>query len=181
MPPPLVTIRPAVAADYDALCNLWRELDEHHRAARPELFRVPEGPRRERAWALELIAGPESAILVAEASDGALVGLAALKIEQPPALPVRVVRRHVELHNLVVAAGTRRSGVAGALVAEAVRWTAARGVEELELTVHEFNRTALAFYEDAGFQTSRRRLSLSVPPIAAAPAAHAVGEALSPC
>ena len=181
MPPPLVTIRPAVPADYDALCGLWRQLDEHHRRARPDLFKPPEGPRRARDWATEQIEGPGKSILVAQAAHGRLAGMASLRIETPEALPVRIVRRHVELHNLVVGSAFRRRGVAGELVQAAARWTAAQGLGELELTVHEFNPTALEFYAAAGFRTIRRRLSLPVEPIAQRPGVHAVGAEQHPC
>ena len=54
---PSFQIRTAAAGDYDALCALWTELDEHHRAARPDLFRRPSVPSvssgrslRSRTW-----------------------------------------------------------------------------------------------------------------------------------
>ena len=181
MPPPPLILRPAAEADYHALCGLWRELDEHHRHARPDLFRLPAGPRRERGWVLEQIAGPASVILVAQAAGGRLAGMACLKVEQPPELPVRIVRRHVELHNLVVARTFRRHGVGARLIEAAARWAAAQGVASLELTVHEFNRTALDFYEAAGFQTVRRRLSLPAQSIVHTAAVDAVGSERSPC
>jgi ribosomal protein S18 acetylase RimI-like enzyme len=159
--PPLL-IRPAVEADYEALCALWAELDEHHRRARPELFRVPEGARRARDWFAATATGPESAVLVAE-DAGRLVGLTVLAVQTPPEQPVRRVRPHVELENLVVARAFRRRGVARRLIQAAALWTRERGLNELELTVHEFNATARAFYEAAGFMTARRRMSLPVP------------------
>ena len=181
MPPPPLLIRPAVADDYDSLCDLWRELDEHHRRARPHLFRRPEGPQRARDWALEQIAGPEGVIIVAQAGDGRLAGMANLRMEEPPEHPVRINRKHVRLHNLVVASAFRRRGVAARLIDEAARWAADRGVETLELTVYEFNRAALEFYEAAGFRTVRRQLSMPTQTRVNTPAAHAVGCGRSPC
>ena len=159
---PPTTIRPANPHDYEALCALWTELDEHHRAGRLNLFRIPEGPRREREWALDLVRGPDSTILVAEATGGALAGLAALRVETPTPLPIRITQPFVEVHNLVVTAAFRRTGLAKRLILEAVRWAAARGLGELELTVHEFNTDARAFYDAAGFSTIRRRMRLPV-------------------
>ena len=181
MPPPLVTIRPAVAADYDALCGLWRELDEHHRRARPDLFRPLQGAGRDRDWALAQIEGDDRIVLVAETADGRLAGLANLRIETPEPMTVRIVRRHVQLHNLVVGSAFRRLGVARELVRAAARWTAAHNLGELELTVLEFNATALKFYAATGFRTIRRRLTLPVEPAAKRPDAPAVGAERHPC
>ena len=181
MPPPPVTIRPAVAEDYDALCELWLELDEHHRRQRPELFRPPQGAGRDRDWALAQIDGDDRIVLVAQAADGQLAGLAYLRIETPEQMTVRIVRRHVQLDNLVVGSAFRRRGVARELVRAAARWTAAQDLSELELTVLEFNATALEFYAAAGFRTIRRRLSLPVGPAAKRPDARAVGAERHPC
>lgn len=162
MTTPLFRIRPAGPDDYEALCGLWRELDEHHRRARPDLFRVPEGARRDHGWFLEQIHGPESAILVAQSRSGRLAGMALVKVERPPELPVRIVRPHAEVHNLVVAHRFRRQGVAARLMEACSAWARERGLSEIELTVHEFNASALAFYAAAGFETARRRMRLAL-------------------
>jgi ribosomal protein S18 acetylase RimI-like enzyme len=159
---PPFQIRTADVEDYEALCALWTELDEHHREARPDLFRRPAGARRERDWVAQLIGGQDSAILVAEAPRRELAGMATLNVVTPPELPVRIVRPFVEIENLVVAAAFRRQGVAGLLIAEAGRWASGRGLSDIELNVHEFNAGALAFYEAAGFTTARRRMRLPV-------------------
>jgi len=174
MKPPDISIRPAVAADYPALCRLWEELDEHHRLARPDIFQIPEGPRREHDWVTGLIDGADSEILVAETSAGDLVGMATLAVEQPPALPFLIPRPFVEIHNLVVSRDFHRRGVATRLVRASTEWAAAQAVRTVELGVNEFNSDALRFYEAVGFSTARRRMSLSIPP-------PAVGGGQSPC
>ncbi|MGO9483912.1 MAG: N-acetyltransferase family protein [Rhodomicrobium sp.] len=156
-------IRPAEASDFKRLAKLFDELDEFHRRARPDLFVKPQGPAREAGEIERLIAGPDSTILVA--ADSAfphLIGLATVRIREIPALPIRPARRIAEAENIGVAKHARGHGVGRALMREARAWAADRGVATMELSVHEFNAGAIAFYEALGFRTVTRRLSAHV-------------------
>lgn len=159
---PLQIIRTAVAQDFDQLLELFEELDEYHRRVWPDLFRVPPGPRRERAVVDAFIAGPDSTILVAEAEDGRLLGLSTVIIRFVPSTVVREERRFAEIENLVVRADARRQGVAHALVQSSAMWSSSRGMTSLGLTVHEFNQDARSFYEAEGFTTTVRRMTRAI-------------------
>jgi ribosomal protein S18 acetylase RimI-like enzyme len=155
-------IRPARDEDFDQLCDLYEELDEHHRRARPDLFRTPSGPRRERSFVRSLIAGPDSTILVAQAPSGRLLGLSTVIIRIVPASVIRDERRFAEIDSLVVRVDARRRGIARALVQASAAWSSARGMATLELKVHEFNQDALAFYKAAGFTTTIRHMARQI-------------------
>jgi ribosomal protein S18 acetylase RimI-like enzyme len=43
-------------------------------------------------------------------------------------------------------------------MAAAERWAAERGLSEIELSVWEFNQSALAFYQELGYVTERRKM-----------------------
>ena len=144
MDPP-IPIRPAVLTDYAPLCVLWEALDEHHRQVRPDLFKAPEGPRRELDWVRTLIDAPDSDILVAQTASAPLAGLAVVRLEEPPQEPYRVRRRLVVIDNLVVAQTDRRQGVGAALIQACPDWAADRGVELVELKMQEFNDGAGRF------------------------------------
>ena len=152
-------IRAATEADFEQLCDLFAELDDLHREARPDLFVKPEGLPRERAYVARLLAGPESTILVASARDSrCLYGFATLIVRSLPANPVRPERRLVEIDNFSVRMSARRRGIGRALVEHADRWAAQCGFSSVELAVHEFNAGAIDFYRAAGFSTSLRRM-----------------------
>jgi ribosomal protein S18 acetylase RimI-like enzyme len=59
----------------------------------------------------------------------------------------------------MVAQGHRRQGIGWALLAEAVAWARASGVEKLELHVFPYNEPAIRLYERFGFEREgyRRR------------------------
>jgi ribosomal protein S18 acetylase RimI-like enzyme len=159
MPLPPLIIRQATESDYEQLCDLFEELDMLHRQARPDLFRKPEGPPRERAYVSMLIGGRDSTILVAsDRGSRCLHGFATLLIRALPENPVRAERRFVEIDNFGVRRDMRRRGIGRLLVEEADRWARRRNFEALELAVHEFNAEAIGFYEAIGFSTSLRRM-----------------------
>ncbi len=150
-------IRPGTIADYEALCDLFAELDRVHRDARPDQFRQPEGPARSEGLIRGLIAGPDSTILVAQRREG-VVGLALLLIRQIPASLVRPSRRIAEIDNLVVAGHARGQGIGRALIRAGEVWAAGRRAQTMELGVHEFNAGAIGFYQRVGLETAMRRM-----------------------
>jgi ribosomal protein S18 acetylase RimI-like enzyme len=152
-----VRIRPAIPAEHDALCGLFDALDRLHRAARPDFFRRADGPARPAAIVADLIAGPRSAILVAE-RDGGLAGLVTVLLQGIAGLPIVVPRRIAVVDNLIVRADCRRQGIGRRLIDRAERWADAQGAQAVEIVVHEFNHEARGFYDALGYRTSTRRL-----------------------
>lgn len=156
--PPI--IRQATESDYEQLCDLFEELDALHRKGRPDLFHKPQGAPRERSYVASLIAGPDSAVLVAgDRGSRVLYGFATLIIRTLPENPVRTARRFVEIDNLAVRRDWRRMGLGRLLINEADRWAARNNLGSVELAVHEFNAEAIRFYEAVGFSTFLRRMS----------------------
>ncbi|MGE5585676.1 MAG: N-acetyltransferase family protein [Bacillota bacterium] len=153
-----LSIRQATANDFEALCELFEEVEAFHRKALPHVFRKPEG----REWIQEAVAaataGDDAVIFVAE-SGGRAVGLVHASIGYAPDLPIVVPRRYVMIHDLVVGKDFRRAGIGRALVERVHEWALARDVAEVELNVWEFNKPALALYEEMGYETTRRRMS----------------------
>jgi diamine N-acetyltransferase len=156
-------IRQASARDTARLARLFEELNEFHRRGRPDLFQASDGPAHTPEDIEALIAGPDTAILVAEDSAFPhLIGLATVRVRVIEATSVRKARRIAEVEHLGVARHARRQGVGRALMREAVAFAQARGLATVELGVHEFNAGAIAFYEALGFRTGTRRMEMRV-------------------
>ena len=161
-----VDIRPAALGEQDALCGLFAELDRLHRTARPDFFRCTDGPARPPAIIADLIAGPRSAILVAE-SAGRLDGLVTVMLQGIAGLPILVPRRVALIDNLIVRADRRRQGIGRRLLDRAERWADAQGAQAVEIVVHEFNLEARFFYDALGYRTSTRRVHRPLGPASA--------------
>ena len=152
-----VEIRPAVEDDFAQLCVLFDELDELHRNARPDIFRKPAGDARSRDDVKWLIGGDDGTILVADDRDR-LAGLAVVLRRSPPAHPLLVSRKVVEIDNIVVHSAYRRRGIGRSLVAACIAWAKERGADDVEIAVHDFNVAATQFYAALGFEMSVHRL-----------------------
>jgi ribosomal protein S18 acetylase RimI-like enzyme len=156
-----LTIRAARARDYDQLCQLIDEVDALHRDNQPHVFRKPSGPVRDKGYILDLIAQEHMRLLVAEVA-GQLVGFLHILVTDAPDIPICVPRRYALVDNLVVSASWRRAGIGQALMQEASQWAAAKGAVEIELTVYDFNREAIAFYRSLGYETFSHRMRKSL-------------------
>ncbi len=155
--------RNAVQADYEPLCRLWDEVDRLHRQHLPHVYRRPDGPVREWAYFAGLLRDENYALFLAEAA-GALVGFVHVLTAQSREIPLLVPRRFAVVDNLVVTESARRQGVASMLVEQAEGWAREQDLSEIELTVYEFNRGAIALYEKTGYETLFRRMRKSLLP-----------------
>ena len=90
---------------------------------------------------------PPGAHLVADL-DGRLAGYIRVK----PVTPLRENAHVLGIVGLAVAPGSRRRGVASALLAAAEQHARARGARKLSLRVLSSNETAMRLYERHGFQ-----------------------------
>jgi ribosomal protein S18 acetylase RimI-like enzyme len=66
------------------------------------------------------------------------------------------------LDGIAVDPSSRRRGVGRRLVAGAQQWARARGADWLELNVYDFNRDAVAFYDALGFESTSRKMHMSL-------------------
>lgn len=155
-------IRRATTGDYAPLCELFAEVDVLHAAHLPHLFRTPPGPARDRAYFDELIAGENTCLFVAEQS-GTLAGFVQVVVRDTSDIPILVPRRYASVDNLGVESQFRRRGIGCLLMQTVAEWAVAHGATSVELSVHEFNEAARAFYERLGYRTLLRRMSRPLP------------------
>jgi diamine N-acetyltransferase len=152
-----VLIREASVEECEAICALFEQVDAFHAAARPEMFRPPQRPVRTPEFIQKLLTSTTDTLFVAP-RDGRLVGLAWVITRNAPDLPIFVPRRFAVIETLVVDEEARRQGVGRVLVERIQHWATDYGLQEVQLSVHEFNAGARAFYTELGYETVERRL-----------------------
>ena len=149
----IFTIRPATANDFEACCMLLDQIDTLHRENLPKLYRrSPETDVRDHDYWMGLVANDRAGVLVAERAE-TLVGLVQVKLQETPPVPILVPRRFAFVDTLAVDHRYRRKGVASQLMRAAEEWAIERQAEYMELTVLEFNKGAIAFYQELRYET----------------------------
>jgi GNAT superfamily N-acetyltransferase len=133
------------------------ELDSFHANALPDFFRHLEEPARPLQWLIDTLENPESLLIVAE-EGGTIIGYLWAQVRQNPPLPMFVSRRWLMIEAIGVTEAYRGIGIGQALMQYAHDWARARDLAEIELTVWEFNREAIKFYQELGYTTIMRRL-----------------------
>ena len=159
MTPVTTTIRPWRPGDRPAVVALNAELQKHERALRPS--RRPGAEMTEgyvAAVERDLAeAGPNGALLVAEAADGSVFGFVTCFVREDT---LESVPAEVRIEDLVAARTARRRGVGRALVAAACRFARERKIARVAISALTVNAAAAAAYAALGFHPVLVKLEL---------------------
>jgi diamine N-acetyltransferase len=144
-----LTCRPAELGDAAALKQLFAEsfVETFGHIYRPADLEEFLDTNSEAKWRANL-SDPEVSIRVAEA-DGVLTGFVELA---PKKLPYETSAPALELRRLYLRSSAHGRGIADTLMKWALQEAAARGAQELVLSVYVDNHRARRFYERYGFE-----------------------------
>ena len=151
-------IRSACFDDFKVYSRLYLEINDLHAAAHPDLFALTRIPPRDEEDFHIMLSDPDQAVFIAEI-DGEAAGFINLVLREAPPLEILIGRRFAVVDSIGVNQRYRRQGAGQALMEHAARWAAEKGAVSIELTVYEFNQSAIAFYEDLGYTPLSRKLS----------------------
>jgi ribosomal protein S18 acetylase RimI-like enzyme len=155
-------IRAAHHGDIEAVYNLFAEVDQLHYEALPHIFCPAPSPTPLKNYFTKVIDDPKGVIFVAEDEEQIIAALLGW-VKEAPEIPLMVPRQYASIDNIAVASSYRRMGIGEALLVHLHQWAREQGVDQVELHVWEFNQTALAFYENMGYQTASRRMWTRLP------------------
>jgi ribosomal protein S18 acetylase RimI-like enzyme len=140
-----LVIREAAPFDYENLCELFDEADKLHADHLSKWFQKPQGPARDKAYILDLLADQAVELFVVEHA-GKLLGLVQVVVKDASPMSIFVPRRYVVVDTLVVKEGFRQQGIGQKLMDKLHHWAISKGASDVELNVYEFNQAAIAFY-----------------------------------
>jgi ribosomal protein S18 acetylase RimI-like enzyme len=150
-------IRAATHRDIEAVYNLFAEVDRLHYEALPHIFCPAPNPAPLKDYFAQVIEDPKGVIFVVE-DDQQIIAAILAWLREAREIPLLVTRQYASIENIAVSSSYRRMGIGETLLKRLHQWAREQGVDQVELSVWEFNLTALAFYEKSGYQTIRRRM-----------------------
>ncbi len=157
-----VTIRAATLDDKDASLRLYEQIDELHRQARPDIFRVPDGARRSETFLKKRIENDGCAMYVAQAGE-TVVGLATIILRRTREDSILRKQYYAEVDEIVVDTAHQQRGTGTLLLEACLDWARRQpDVTAVTLGVHEFNANARRFYESKGFKTFYRQMEIEL-------------------
>ena len=156
-------IRKAEKNDYTDLLKLYRQVDEQHYQALPEIFEPPKNGCRSVSWLEDRLQDTSYLLLVAE-DQQQILGLIEVQIRQTDH-PLLKPKKYGHLCDIVVDLSWRRNGIGKALMNKAHQWAKSQGAEDMELVVFSFNTEALSFYRSLNYVNKHIKLKTSLQPI----------------
>ena len=158
----MITVRNATMEDADAIAGLTVEVQQLHREALPDIFKVPSDRLFSREKLATLLQDANSTVAVAE-SKGEIIGHVCGIILHRPENEFKKAEKYMYIQQIGVRKDARRQGVGRALIAFIESKALASAVTGLQLDYWAFNTRAQSFFESCGFSPSqvmmRRTLS----------------------
>jgi ribosomal protein S18 acetylase RimI-like enzyme len=154
-----VTIRQAIEEDYAAVNRILQEGQDEHADALPGIFAKARDVMP-KTFFRSLLHNGQWCVYVAEANRQ-MVGLAMIEMKQSPNFRALVTRRYAHLHEIAVLSFHRRHGIGRRLFEQCAAWAQTHEASSMELTVWNFNESAIEFYRSLGMQSINTKMSLS--------------------
>ena len=135
-------VRPATAADADAICRIYNQGIEDRVATLETELRTPA---ERRQWLANH--SPRHPVIVAE-TNGEIVGWGSLNVFNP-----REAYRFVADFSVYIERTWRGRGVGRVLLEKLIELARAHGFHKMVLSAFPFNAHGMALYEKLGFRT----------------------------
>jgi ribosomal protein S18 acetylase RimI-like enzyme len=145
-----VVVRAASEADFDTLIWLNQIVQSLHAALYPGDFKRVIDPVAVRTLFATRLAAPEHVVGIAEA-DRVPVGYVWFEVQARPETAFNPSRPRIYVHNISVAPGARRRGVATTLMSYVEQQAASKGIYEVVLDTWAENLEARRFFGSQGF------------------------------
>lgn len=151
-------IKVATMRHYAQVNEVVREGQDEHAEALPTIFKKVDQVMPEDYFA-ELLKDPFQEIFIA-VNQEEVVGFAVMELKEVPPFDSLVPRKVAYMNDFGIKKTAHRNGIGRELFSVCKNWGKEMGANAIELTVWEFNKKAIQFYEEMQMEIVSRKMSL---------------------
>jgi len=153
-----MTIRIANIKDIDKILELEDQIFQLHFKARPDW--IERNPKNYE-YRKRTIESNNSKIFLAE-ENNEIIGFCIINISETKNHHMYYDMINIEIDNICIDENYRQKGIGKKLFEEVKKFAKEKGAKFIELSVWEFNKNAIDFYEHLGMKTRIRKMELKV-------------------
>lgn len=155
-------IREAIENDYIDISNFAREVHKLHVKNRPDIYSEIDNPLLKDRFE-DLLNGNNTKLFVVEDTyNNELRAYSIIQIMHQRNIQLLVPSKFVYIDDFCVKSNHQKSGIGKLLFNHIVDYAKSEGVSSIQLTVSEFNKNAIKFYETLGMSTRNRKMELNL-------------------
>ena len=153
-------IREAIENDYIDISNLAREVHKLHVENRPDIYLDNETPLLRDRFEDLLSSNTTKVFVLENIYKNELIAYSVIQIINQIDSQLLVPSKFVYIDNFCVQSSNQKTGVGKLLFNHIVNYAKSEDISSIQLSVSEFNKNAINFYEILGMTTRNRKMEL---------------------
>lgn len=155
-------IREAIGNDYTDISSLVVEVHNLHVKNRPDVYLGVDNLFPKERFE-DLLNSDNIRLFVVEDTDSKeLVAYSIIEIMAPRNISILIQSKYAYIDDFCVKHNYQKKGIGKLLFNHIVDYSKTEGASNIQLTVWEFNKNAIMFYESLGMSTRNRRMELNL-------------------
>ncbi|MDP4134176.1 MAG: GNAT family N-acetyltransferase [Bacillota bacterium] len=155
-------IREAIANDYISISNLVKEVHNLHVKNRPDVYLKVDNPFQKEQFEDLLNSNNTKIFVVEDTNSKELMAYSIVQIMISRNIQILIPSQSAYIDDFCVKSSYQKKGIGKLLFEYILDYAKAKGASTVQLTVWEFNKNAIKFYESLGMSTRNRRMELNI-------------------
>ncbi|MDZ7798247.1 MAG: GNAT family N-acetyltransferase [Patescibacteria group bacterium] len=153
----MIKIIYATIEDYDDFLDVFKEIEEYHRVNASWKFQKPKPELFPRDYFHKVIED-ENGIFFLAKDNTKIVGYLTAFEEKSPDRSMLKLRKYIQIDDLSVRSDYRKKGIGTLLMDKLEELAKKNKIYEVELNVWCFNKGAIKFYENKGYESFTQKM-----------------------
>ncbi|MCR3761029.1 GNAT family N-acetyltransferase [Clostridium felsineum] len=157
-----IKIRTANENDYIHILELVKEVHALHVKNRPDIYLQTDSPLLKDTFKNLLTKSNIKIFVVEDTYNNKIIAYSIVQIILQRNISLLLKSKFAYIDHFCVKSTHQKLGIGKALFNHIVIFVKSQGVSSLQLTVCEFNKNAINFYESLGMSTRNRKMELNL-------------------